>query len=279
MVKYRKLKNPEWHRKYLNDPNVFYILSVDVARSSSNGSDNSVVTIFRVNRKNDRYYSSVVNIIMLGKTAKSKTFENQAIDIKRLIKQFQPKEVVIDTNGLGIGLGEAMTREQTDEFGRKYPAYGFFNDPEFKKTQPKNIPEILYGIKASAKLNSEIHANVYNRINSGQVRFLISEQEARQKILSTKVGQKMKFEERTKRLMPHEMTTKLFEECANLRLRRANGTDIALEQINARFPKDRYSSLAYGLWRIKELEDIIHKKRRKQETRNGRKLVFFNGDY
>ena len=85
----------------------------------------------------------------------------------------------------------------------------------------------------------------------------------------------MTLEERVKRLMPHELTTKLFEEMSNLRLRK-NGLDIVLEQINARFPKDKYSAFAYGLWRIKELEEeAFKKKRRYDSTGKKRKLVFF----
>ena len=64
--------------------------------------------------------------------------------------------------------------------------------------------------------------------------------------------------------MPHEMTTKLFEEMANLRLKRTtDNSKITLEQINSRFPKDKYSALAYGLWRIKELEEANAKKVRR----------------
>ena len=74
--------------------------------------------------------------------------------------------------------------------------------------------------------------------------------------MATKNGQRMTTEQRVKRLMPHEMTTRLFEEMANLRLKRTGaGLDIALEQINTRFPKDKYSAFAYGLGRIKELEE------------------------
>ena len=62
----------------------------------------------------------------------------------------------------------------------------------------------------------------------------------------------MGFEKRIMRLMPHELTTKLFDEMANLRLKRT-GLDITLEQINSRFPKDKYSAFAYGQWRIKEV--------------------------
>jgi hypothetical protein len=79
-------------------------------------------------------------------------------------------------------------------------------------------------------LNSKIHGNAYTRLNGGLVRFLIKEQEAKNALLSTKVGQKMTTEKRVKRLMPHEMTTKLFEEMANLRLRKTGvSMDIVLE--------------------------------------------------
>jgi len=61
------------------------------------------------------------------------------------------------------------------------------------------------------------------------------------------------------------MTTKLFEEMANLRLRRTGvSLDIVLEQINPRYPKDKYSAFAYGLWRIKELEEEQNKRRRRR---------------
>ena len=156
------------------------------------------------------------------------------------------------------------------------PAYGFFNNDDYRKIQPKDAPQILYSLKANGPLNSKIHSNAYSRINSGMVRFLITEQDARLALLNTKVGQKMSTEERIKRLMPHELTTKLFEEMSNLRLRK-NGLDIVLEQINPRFPKDKYSAFAYGLWRIKEIEEENYKKVVRRTAHQGRKLVFFTG--
>ena len=86
----------------------------------------------------------------------------------------------------------------------------------------------------------------------------------------------MKTEERIKRLMPHELTTKLFEEMSNLRLRKS-GLDIVLEQINARFPKDKYSAFAYGLWRIKEIEEENYKKFTRRGNGKKRQLIFFTG--
>ena len=270
--KYRKIKNPEWSQKFRGDANIFYLISVDVGRLS----DQTVACIWRINIRDNKYYSTLVNIFVLGRQAETKTFVQQAIDLKRLIEQFNPREVVIDCNGLGIGLADEMIRIQTDEIGNTYPAYGFFNNEDYKKIQPKDAACVLYSMKANGPLNSKIHSNAYTRLNSGMIRFLITEQEARSALLATKVGAKMSFEKRVKRLMPHELTTKLFEEMANLRLKR-NGMDIVLEQINSRFPKDKYSAFAYGQWRIKELEEEAYQKQKRRSIIGGRKLVFFSG--
>ena len=275
LQKYRKIKNPEKHAKFRPSSNCFYLISVDVGRLN----DQTVACIFRVNIDgNGKYWATLVNIKVLARTAETKTFTQQAIDIKRLIKDFNPIEVVIDTNGLGVGLADEMIKPQYDEMGEYYPPYAFSNDENYYAIQPKDAAKILYGIKANGTLNSKIHGNAYSRLTSGLVRFLIKEQEAKSALMSTAAGQKMSVYKRVERLMPHEMTTKLFEEMANLRLKRTgNATDIVLEQINPRHPKDKYSSFAYGLYRIKELEEEQAKKRRRRGgTASGqRKLTFF----
>lgn len=272
MDRHRKIKNPEFHAKNRPDSNQFYLISVDVANL---GDCQSVVCIFRVNIVKNKYHATLVNIKVLGKTMEEKTFTRQAADIKKLIELYNPKEVLIDCNGLGRGLAEEMFKEQYDEEGNLLPAYGFFNDDDYKKIQPKDASQILYCMIASSKLNSEINSETYSRINGGLVHFLIKEQEAKSYLLSTKVGQKMSPEQRIKRLMPHELTSSLFDEMANLRLKRTStGTDIILEQINSRLPKDKYSAFSYGLWRIGQIEKDAMKKNRRRGSEK-RVLTFF----
>ena len=275
LTKYRKIKNPETHAKNVQGPNCFYLLSVDVGRLH----DQTVCCVFRVNvTSDDKYHATLVNLYVLGRESQTKTFYQQVIDLKKIIRAFNPREVVIDTNGLGVGFGDEMIRQQQDEFGEVYEPLGFINDEEFIKVQPKDAPRVLYGIKANGPLNSKIHGNAYTRLNSGLVRFLIKEQEAKSALLATKQGQKMSVFQRVKRLMPHEMTTKLFEEMANLRLKRTGvSLDITLEQINPRYPKDKYSAFAYGLWRIKEIEEENAKRRRRRGSGLKRQLVFCSG--
>jgi len=63
---------------------------------------------------------------------------------------------------------------------------------------------------------------------------------------------------------------------ANLRLKRSgSSTDIVLEQINSRFPDDKYMAFAYGLWRIKELEEAAASLLQRRRMRDKRKLVFY----
>ena len=273
LTKYRKIKNPETHAINRPESEQFYLISVDVGRIS----DQTAVCVFRVNVVKQKFYSTLVNLIVLGRTPQTKPFTVQATDLKKIIAQFNPREVVIDTNGLGVGLADEMIKPHYDEMGNLLPAYGFINDDNYKVIQPKDAPKILYGIKANTSLNSKIHGNCYSRLTSGLVRFLIKEQEAKSSLLATKTGQRMTVEQRVVRLMPHEMTTKLFEEMANLRLKRTGTSlDIVLERINSRFPKDKYSSFSYGLWRIKELEEDYYKTSHRRR-RGSRQLVFFSG--
>ena len=273
LTKYRKIKNPETHAINRPDSEQFYLISVDVGRIS----DQTAVCVFRVNIMKGKFYSTLVNLIVLGRTPQTKPFTIQAIDLKKIIERYNPREVVIDTNGLGVGLADEMIKPQYDEMGNILPPYGFINDDNYKAIQPKDAARILYGIKANGPLNSKIHGNCYSRLTAGLVRFLIKEQEAKSALLATKKGQKMTVEQRVMRLMPHEMTTKLFEEMANLRLKRTGASlDIVLERINTRFPKDKYSSFSYGLWRIKELEEDYYKTSHRRRA-SGRQLVFFSG--
>lgn len=97
LSKYRKIKNPEWKQKFRDSASVFYLISVDVGRLS----DQTVACIWRVNIKDNKYFSTLVNLFVLGRQAETKTFTQQALDLKKLIYQYNPREVVIDCNGLG----------------------------------------------------------------------------------------------------------------------------------------------------------------------------------
>ena len=270
LSKYRKLINPETTQKIRENEDVFYFMSIDVGRLKCQ----TVVTVFKVYRGSDYFKCRVVNIVVIGAGEKTHHFDKQALEIKRMIAAYQPDEVLIDTNGLGVGLMDFMVKPTFGD-STMYPAYCCFNDEDYsKKLYPDAIP-LIYSMKSNNTLDGKIHANCYTMINSGRVIFLAREQEIKNKLLATKVGQKMKLEQRMQRLQPHEITTRLFEEMVNLKLKQiGTGLDLKLEQVNTNMGKDKFSSLEYGLWRIKEIEEEYYKKKRRK-SKGKRTLTFY----
>ena len=62
---------------------------------------------------------------------------------------------------------------------------------------------------------------------------------------------------------------------SNLKLKQVGvGLDIKLEQVNTHLGKDKFSSLEYGLWRIKAIEEEFYKKKRRT-NKGKRKLSFY----
>lgn len=268
--KYRLLVNPEIRSLAKPGDEFFYLISVDVARLSCQ----TVVTVFKVKPVSSGYLTNVVNIYVLGKTPETKHFEKQAIDLKKIIRSFLPKEVVLDGNGLGVGLLDFMSKEQKDENGEILPAYGVFNDSTYQATQPRDSINIIYLMRASGKNVGLIHGTCFKWIMSGKVKFLVKEQDIKNKLLSTATGRKMSVIDRIKRCLPHEMTTRLFEELSNWRLK-GSTNDLILEKINGHMTSDKFSSLEYGLQRIDDLETELLKKRRKPKSGS---YVFYSGD-
>ena len=268
----RKLVNPETHEKLRDGIESFYIISVDVARIGCQ----TVATVLKVYPNvTEGYKINVVNIFILGKTIEEKVFDKQVIELKRLIRDFNPKEVVIDINGIGVAFADAMIKETIDQAtGETFPAYGFFNEEsKYLTTQPRHAIKILFGIKANGQINSDMHSALYAKIYSGHVKFLISEQKARAKLLATRRGQRMNPMERNKRLLPHELTTILFNEIMNLRIKPTGvSNQIAVEQINERTLKDKFSALEMGVYRVVQIENEQLTRRRNRGLK--RQLVF-----
>ena len=267
LIRYRKLLKCE--RKAVKEPtnpNAYYVISCDVGRYRAN----SAVMVFKV-LPNDEYFNKKV---VYTEVINGENLYNQAVRLKQLIALYLPREVVIDGNGLGSGLIDAMVRPSLDEkTGELLPEYYVFNDddylpPGWKATRDESEPNervIIYNLKAGAGNTDIIHANCFSQINSGRVSFLANERIVKEKLLATKKGQKMSMYDRKEYLLPFEMTSRLMDELNNLKLKPTGvQNQIKVEQISSSINKDRFSSLEYGLYRIKEHEDRYIKKKRKK---------------
>ena len=253
----RILQKPEDEASGRSSKLAYYVISVDVGRKGCQ----SVACVFKnTPQVEGGSVKSLVNMY----TFNDEHFEDQAIKIKKLYFKYDARRLVIDGNGLGIGLLDFMVKKQIAADGEIYPDFGIYNDDEgfYKKYRTNDtVTDAIYIVKANAPLNTEAYSIVQTQIESGRIKMLIDERTAKAKLMATKVGQAMSPEQRADYLRPFELTSILREEMLNLR-EENEGINIILKQASKRIPKDKFSSFCYGLYYIKQEEDSKKKKKR-----------------
>lgn len=254
----------------------FYIIGCDVGRYSAN----TAIMVIKVLPGDQRFRKNVVYTEVING---ANYITEQAPRLKKLIELFNPREIVIDGNGPGIGLMDAMAVPSFDQkTGEQFPAYFTFNNehhlpPEMREEELEPKPEynaIVYDIKAGATNEDEINSAFLTAVNNGSTSFLAHERVVKDKLMQTKKGQKMTSYDRRVFLLPYEMTSRLMDELNNLRLKPTGVENkYKVERISRSIEKDRFSALEYALYRIKYYEDKeIFKKRRKKINQ----YVFFS---
>ena len=266
--KHRVLLQPEYEYSGRSSKSAYYVLGVDVGRKGCT----TEVMVFKVTpQAQGASLKTLVNLF----TWDEEHFEAQAINIKRLYYKFKARTVAIDANGLGIGLVDFMVKDQIDpETGELLPNFGVENDDDntykkFKTTETE--VDAMYLIKANAPINTEAHTYVQTQLSSGKIKFLIDENQAKVKLMSTKMGQNMDNDKRADYLKPFTATTILREQMLNL-VEENEGVNIILKQSSKSIKKDKFSAFEYGLYYIKQDED----KKKKRKKRNIADMMFFS---
>ena len=265
--KHRVLLQPEYEFSGRSNKSAYYVLGVDVGRKGCT----TEVCVFKVTpQAQGTSLKTLVNIYSWDE----EHFESQAINIKRLFYKYKARKIAIDANGLGIGLIDYMVKSQIDtEYGELLTYFGVENDEDnfYKKFKtPDTETDAMYLIKANAPINTEAHTYVQTQLSSGKIKFLIDENQAKTKLMGTKMGQNMDSSKRAEYLKPFTLTTILREQMLNL-VEENEGVNIILKQSSKNIKKDKFSAFEYGLYYIKQEED--KKKRRKK--RNIAEMMFF----
>lgn len=248
---------PEYTYSGKSAKGAYYIISVDVGRKGCS----SIICVFKVTPQSQSApIKSLVNIM----TYEDEHFENQALYIKQTYEQYNARTVVVDGNGLGIGLVDYMIKDQIcPDTNETYYNFGVENDEDgyYKKYKTNDTKEgAMYILKATAAINSVAHANVQSQLASSKIRLLIDEKDAKNKLLNSTQGKQMSAEKRADYLKPFTLTSILREEMLNLQ-EETSGANIILKPANSRIKKDKFSSFEYGLYYIKLEEDRIKKRK------------------
>lgn len=236
------------------------IMSVDVALMASNKHKNDASSIIINSAIPTNSNNFISNIVYLENHEGLNTDE-LALVVRRLFKIYKCTDLVLDTNGSGLGVFDALVRDMVDpETGELYSALSCCNDKDMSaRCKVPNAPKVIWSIKANASFNNEICILLRSGFKQGKINLLVSEFEA-DEILGDKIKgfNKMQPFEQMQYKMPYIQTTLLIYELTKLE-HEIKGTNIKITEKSG-MRKDRYSSLAYNYYVQCQLEREILQK-------------------
>lgn len=244
MMALRRIQLAEWRGEARSSSEEFYyVLAIDVARV---GKARTVMHVMKVYPQTPQFKVNVVNIFVM----EGQAFLNQSIAIKQLHELFDFKVVVIDANGLGIGLVDFLMVDNIDKRnGDQYKGWNIQNIgdyPDMKGSQTPGAPYLLHLIKTNQHNAGNIHGLAYSWLFSGRIGLLIDSAAAKEKILASKKLETMTANERTSYMQPYLNTDLLLRETANLKIN-SSTVNFKLEQVESGVQKDTFSALEYGI--------------------------------
>ena len=235
------------------------LLSADIALMTSRKHGNDATAIF-INQlmptKAGRYISNIV----YADACEGLRTEEQALIIRRMYEEFDCDYIVLDTNGLGLGVFDCLARDITDtETGEVYPALSCCNNTEMamRCTSP-SADKVIWSIKASAQFNSDCAFLLREGFRSGRIRLLANEYDAEKYLGELKGYSSLNPQERMLLQLPYIHTTLLIDELVKLQHEESGGKVKIYERSGMR--KDRYSSLSYNFLVATQLENKLSKR-------------------
>lgn len=231
------------------------ILSIDVALMKSTKkkkNDASAIYINDLIQVNDTAYQS--NFVY-GETFEGLKTDELGMIVMKYFYEYQCTDLVLDTNGIGLGVYDFITKDQIcQENGKRYQAMTCINDKDMaERCKVRDANKVVWSVKANANFNNEICVLLRNGIQNGKINFLISEQDADSSLKETYKGYfKMSPTEQAKLKMSYVQTTFAVYELIKLDHEVKNG-NIKVKEVEG-MRKDRYSSIAYSYWCACQLE-------------------------
>lgn len=236
------------------------IISADIALMSSRKNKNDATAIF-VNQMSQTKAGRYISNIVYADSYEGLRTDDQALIIRKLYDEFECDYIVLDANGIGLGIFDALARDITDQStGEIYPALSCCNNDEMaaRCTVP-GADKVIWAVKASAQFNSDAAFGLREAFRSGRVRLLVNEYDGETNLSEIKGYSSLSPSEKIKLQMPYVHTTLLIDELIKLRNEESGGKVKIYERSGMR--KDRYSSLSYNYYVATQLEIKMNKKR------------------
>ena len=235
------------------------ILSADIALMSSKKNNNDATAVF-INQMMPSKSGRYMNNIVYCDTMEGMHTEDQALKIRKLYDEFRCDLIVLDANGIGLGVFDCLARDIVDpETGEIYPALSCCNDSTMaERCTVPGAEKAIWSIKASSTLNSECAVLLREGFRSGRIRLLQTEYDADELLSEISSFGKLREIEKLQIKMPYIHTTLLIDELVKLQHEEAGGKVRVFEKTGMR--KDRYSSLSYNYYVATQLESKLNRR-------------------
>lgn len=240
-------------------PGEIRILSADIALMSSSKNNNDATAIL-VNlltpTKSGRYVSNIV----YPESYEGLRTDNQALIIRKLFDEYECDYIVLDTNGIGLGVYDALAQDIVDsDTGEIYPAISCCNNQEMaSRCSSMDAEKVIWSIKANAQFNSDCAYLLREGFKNGRIRLLCNEYDGEELLGEIKGFSSLNPPEKAQLLLPYINTTLLIDEITKLQYEENGGKVKIYERSGMR--KDRYSSLAYNYYVAIQLESKMRRR-------------------
>lgn len=231
------------------------ILSVDVALMASSKkkkNDASAIFINNALQVDDITYNA--NFVY-GESFEGLTTDELGIIVMRYFYKYKCTQLVLDTNGIGLGVYDFICKDQYDsETGKTYKALSCCNDQDMAiRCKVKDAKKVVWSVKATSSFNNEICVLLRNGIQNGKINLPISEQNSDEILKDLyKSYPKLSLTDQARMKMAYLQTTAAIFELIKLDHEVKNG-QIKVKEVSG-MRKDRYSSMAYNYWCMCQLE-------------------------
>ena len=254
---------PKPYYALLNDPKYKYepkrngeirLLAMDIATQGGAKNDATCFVVMQLIPTLSNQY--IRNVVYLTTLDGGHTFD-QALTARRLFDDFDCDYIIVDTNGVGVGVFDNLVIDQVDdERNIVYPAWSCINDEKMaERCKEPEAEKLIYSIKATAQFNSDAAVYLRDCIQRGKVRLLINEIEANEQLNKSKQYQSLLVDDQVMFQEPYYQTTAMIQEMVNLDYTTVNGKIKVVEASGMR--KDRYSAISYANYIATELERDI----------------------
>ena len=219
-----------------------YVLSYDVARHSGRLNALSCLCVIKITPRNEgTYLKELVNIFSM----EGQHDLIQARFLKQKVREFKPKVLIVDCQGIGSGVVDQLVLDLDDGM----PPFGVINNDSYDKYKGENSIPLVFAMNSTKveTKNTKMIQHIMKVLNALDISLLKSPQEGIKDYKKKHGLTQKEVSEQAELEIPYILTDNLCDEIMNLEYK-SQGIEGKIEQISNRIPKDKFSALMYGLW-------------------------------